>query len=508
MGITSVSYMAFVAGVLLIYYLLPIRFRWIALLTGSIAYMLLAGDMILILYPILSVLIAWICTGRMNSENESAKKLLLGISLAGCLGVLIALKYLNLGIYTYNAVFGRILTGFKPATVLHFPVPVGVSFYTMSLLGYIFDVYYGICKSEKNYFRLLLFTTYFPLMISGPIVRYEYMNSRFTSIGKFDYKNFTYGIQRIIWGFFKVLVISERLAVAVGTVYDDYESYSGVMIVLATISFSFQLYTNFSGSMDIVIGISEAMGIELPENFRQPFFSETIQEFWQRWHITLGAWLKDYILYPVLRTEAFRKLQNKLKDKMNKKKAKQLTTFAAMAILWFAVGLWHGGSWKYIWGTGLLQCVYIIISELCSPFFKGFYEKHGIRADAVIFRYLRKLRTFLLISVGFMFFNANSLSDGFGMLGRIVTDFGAKTLTDGSVMNLGLEMKDWCITIVSLLILWGCSILQTKESLRDRLAKKHILIRWAVLYMLLFYVIIFGRYGPGFSAAEFIYQGF
>lgn len=196
--------------------------------------------------------------------------------------------------------------------------PLGISFYTLSLLGYLFDVYYEIGKPQKNFLKFALFGFYFPVIISGPILRYRDVEQELYAPHKFDYHKFTYGLQRMLWGFFKKLVIAERLAVVVNTIYGDTDTYRGFYIAIAAIGFAFQLYADFSGGMDIVIGLSEALGIPLAENFDRPFFSKSIQEFWRRWHITLGAWLKDYLFYPLLRSKAFTKLQTDCKRSSGK----------------------------------------------------------------------------------------------------------------------------------------------------------------------------------------------
>lgn len=516
MGITSLTYIAFFMVVLLVYYCTPGKMRWMMLLVGSVVYSVLAADYILIIYPVVSVFVAWICTNQMEQirlktgDNSEAKQIVakkckrhLIVALLVNIGILASLKYLNLGIYTFNAIKSVFTENAILANPIHWMAPVGISFYTMSILGYIFDVYYEIGKAEKNYFRLLLFGLYFPLLISGPIIRYKDMEHKLFSVNKIEYDNLTYGATRIVWGFFKSLVISERLALCVTQVFGEYRNYSGIYIVLGMSCFTLQLYTNFSGSMDIIMGVSQMLGIELPENFRQPFFSETIQEFWQRWHITLGLWLKDYVLYPVLRTDTFMALPKKLKDKYGKKKAKQYTTFLALIILWFISGLWHGGAWKYIFGTGLLQCLYIIISEISSPYFETINEKWHIDSKNAIVRIFRKIRTFLLITVGFTFFNASSLRTGFKMLGQIF-----ETKSQLGVESLGLEAKDWIVLVVSLIILWSVSMLQKNGSVRTKIFGLNIVIRWVVLIALIMTVVLVGNYGPGYSAAEFIYQGF
>lgn len=516
MGITSIYYMAFALAVALVYYILPKQIRWCALLVAGAIYMAIMGAPWLMLYPICSITVAWVCTRQMDKvrriDKEKSVKVCKGWlwgAVAINLGILIILKYLNIGVYTYNAIAMRIDADAKLLEVLKFAVPVGVSFYTMSILGYIFDVYYEISEAETNLAKLMMFGTYFPLLISGPIVRYKDVKSELFGCHNLSYKNITYGAQRILWGFFKVLVVSEKLAIVVSKLFGEYEDFGAGYIWLAMWLFAFQLYANFSGSMDIILGISEIFGIKMPENFRQPFFSETIQEFWQRWHITLGAWLKDYILYPILRSKFFMNMPNKLKDRIGKKKAKQYTTFLAMGILWFSVGLWHGGSWKYIWGTGLLQCLYIIISELCTPHWKKVKEKLHIDEKAGWFKLFRKIRTFVLISIGLMFFNADSLSTGFKMLFRAFGRGGSTAHYNGDLFGLGLEKIDWMVVIIALVVMLIVSIINEKKGdIRDVIAKRNIIVRWSIFYAMIFFVMIFGNYGPGYDAAQFIYQAF
>ena len=510
MGITSLSFLIFLLLVIAGYYILPSKIRWVLLLIASVVYIGLSANVILLLYPVITIGVTWFCANKIETIRETADtddgqkkcKVFLVMAVVFDVAVLFVLKYANMGIYTFNAVAGRVMSGVECLEPLHFLVPLGLSFYTLSIVGYMFDVYYGVGKAEKNYLKLLLFGTYFPLLISGPIIRYKETGLLLIKEHKLDYKNLTYGAQRILWGFFKVLIISERLAIVVNTIFADPDTYYGVYVVIAAFGFTLQLYANFSGSMDIVLGISQMLGIELPENFRQPFFSETIQEFWQRWHITLGAWLRDYIMYPVLRTNTFSKLKDRLKTKYGKKKANHITTYIAMLLLWFIAGLWHGGAWKYVWGVGLLQGIYIIVGEIIK---NSRNNKESGEKVVLCRSVLRRLRTFVLISVAFVFFRADSLTKGFVFLGGL---FKRWSLITGEAGKLGLDVVDWIILLVSLLVLLGVSILQQKENITERLARINIVLRWCVLFAGIFAVIILGNYGPGYDAAEFIYQGF
>ena len=261
-------------------------------------------------------------------------------------------------------------------------------------------------------------------------------------------------------------------------------------------------------AMDIVLGISQTLGIILPENFQTPFFSENISEYWRRWHITLGVWMKEYVFYPLLRCKYFSCIMKKNKDKFGKKRGKQFTTFLAMLILWFTVGLWHGGEWKYIIGSGLLHWAYIVLGELTKPFFSEVMKKVHMNEQGKLVRVLRVIRTFFLVCIGFVFFRATDVPTAWMMLKKGIHLGNILQVLSGGIFTLGLDWIESTIALVSLLILLLVSGLQQKGSVRDRIARKPIIIRWSIWFALIFYVILLGCYGPGYSAAEFIYQGF
>lgn len=508
MSFTSFYFLCFYACVLIIYYLIPAKLQWIFLLLSSVAYYLLSGNGVLILYPAAACLVAYagICAmGR--TVDVKKRRLALGFVVLLLIGCLFVLKYVNFGINTINGIagvlgFGDIIAGFR------FMIPLGISFYTFSVLGYVIDVYNQIAEPQKNFFKMALYGMYFPVILSGPILRYREEGEQFFQPHPFDYKQVTFGLQRMLWGFFKTLVISERMNLIVNTVYDNYADYNGIYIWLATICYAFQLYTNFSGGMDIALGISQTFGIKLSENFETPYFAKTISEYWRRWHITLGVWMKEYVFYPLLRTQAFSKLGKKCREKFGKRRGKQFTTFIAMFILWFTVGIWHGGDWKFVIGSGLLHWFYIVMGELLNPVYGNIMKKCHIKGDSRLVNMWRIVRTFLLVNIGFVFFRADSAVAACHMLAGALHIGNAGILFDGSLFSLGLDFIEFTIAVVSLLVLLTVSVLQQKEGVRERIARKNIVVRWIIWYALLFYVILLGYYGPGYSAAEFIYQGF
>lgn len=511
MAITSFYFLCFFAVLLLIYYSIPRKFQWGFLLLCSVAYCLSAGQWALILYPIASVGVCHTGTGLLSRTPAGEEKKRRGILLVTILvniGILFVLKYVNFLINTVDGVVYLLGGPEDVISAVDFLVPLGVSFYTFSLLGYVIDVYYGLAVHQENGLKLALYGLYFPNLISGPILKYREHAEQFFAPHAFDYRQVTRGLQRMAWGFFKKLVISERLGVLVNTVYGDYEGYPGAYIWVATACYAFQLYTDFSGCMDIVLGLSESLGITLPENFQTPFFSKSVAEYWRRWHITLGVWMKDYVFYPLLRSKLFTDLNQTFRKKFGKKRGKQYATFAAMFVLWLTVGIWHGGDWKFVIGSGLLHWFYIVTEELLAPSCARMMEGLHINAEGRFVAGVRILRTFFLVCIGDLFFRAASVGDAFSMLREAVGEWNPQVFWDGGLLQLGLDGIELGVALLSLLLLWTVSLAGRKGSVRDWIGKRPLPLRWMIWYALLFAVILLGYYGPGYSAAEFIYQGF
>ena len=493
MSITSFFFLCFFAAVLVIYYVIPKKAQWGFLLLVSLAYFMTSVEVqdyegwYLILYPMAAVAAVYIAALVIDrAKEQKIKRAALICAVIFCVGLLCALKFMNLGLLA----------------------PMGISFYTLTLLGYLFDVYYEIGSVQKNYGKLLLFGIYVPNMISGPIVKYKEMEGQMFEGHSLDYRRVTFGMQRMIWGFFEKLVIAERVAVIANEIFNNYQNYEGFIIWVGAAAFTFQLYADFAGCMDIVLGISECFGILLPENFNAPFMARNISEYWRRWHMTLGTWLREYLFYPLLRTKLFMTLPKKLKDKVGKKRAKQITTFLAMLILWFTIGYWHGGTWNYIVGSGLLHWFYIVSGELMEPLFVKWRAFFKINVNGKGFILFQRLRTFVLVMIGLVFFRSATVGDGLRMIGRGLSAFNPQVFVNGTVFGLGLDWIEVTIAIVSLVLMGWVSYLRQSGPVRERLEKMPMAVRWAILYALLFYVILLGQYGPGYSAAEFIYQNF
>lgn len=511
MSITSLSFLIFFGISLGIYYLVPKKFQWMALLVFSLIFFHLSCADYTIIYVAASVLAANFC-GRGISKsieegNSRRARIFLGIGLGVNILILAVLKYSDF--FISNANIAVKLLGGSPLPRLDLLAPIGISFYTMQVMGYLLDTYWGICPAEPNIFKTALFVGYYPQLTSGPIARFAEVREELFSPHQFDSRQIVFGMQRMLWGIFKKLVISARIAVIVDTIYADTLTYDGFYIWVAAALFMFQLYTDFSGCMDIILGASECYGIKLPENFRTPFFSRSVQEYWQRWHITLGAWMRDYVLYPVLRSKAWKNFTKRVKNRFGKRAARQIPTVLGMLIVWILIGLWHGGGWKYIIGEGMWFWACITLAQLLEPVFKKITGKLKINTDCFSFRLFQSLRVFVLVAVGNIFFRLGSFKEALMTIKRGIFPNNPEIFFDRSLFNLGLDVPNFWVMIIGLLILLLISAIQEKcGSVREQIAKQNLVFRWTLWCGLIFGILIFGMYGPGYAAADFIYRGF
>ncbi|MBQ7563117.1 MAG: MBOAT family protein [Lachnospiraceae bacterium] len=438
---------------------------------------------------------------------------------------LVVFKYAGFFLRLFNGILKIFSTGMSDDRIsslvapLELLSPPRISYFILIIIGYITDVHWERIKPLKNPCRFALLASYFPLMTSGPIVEYDQVGTSLFNEEKnhFSYDRTIRGLMRILWGLFKKLVISERFAVIVNTIYSFYETYPGFYILVGASCFAIQLYTDFSGLMDIVLGISETLGIILPENFRTPFYSLSLAEFWRRWHITLGGWLKDYVFYAVQRTRLFTGLRKFCKKKLGRgyEKKYNIPQFLGLLISWFLIGLWHGGGLNYIFGVGLYMGIIIILSELFSPFLQKLVSWLHIRTDCFSYRLFQRIRTFFIFIFGLSFFRASSLTDGFKMWKSAFSLFNPWIFFDRSLYELGLTESEIFIALFSLLLLFIVSYFQHREEtaesglcVRDLIMKQNVVFRFLLFWCLSIATFLWGYYGTSFNAADFIYGRF
>ena len=508
MSLISMEFLIFVGIAVIGYYLIPKRFQWIWLLIFSYIYYASSG--IKILFFLLYTTITTYGTGRLldrvnhkelpRNEAKSRKRRIL----IGCLllnfGMLAVLKYTNFAIENVNAIFHAGISFQKLI------LPLGISFYTFQSMGYIIDVYWGKYEAEKNPFRFALFVSFFPQLLQGPIGRFDRLARQLYEQHSFDLLKAQYALQLMLWGFFKKLVLADRAAVVVNQVFQNYTQYSGVTNIVDVLMYSIQLYMDFSGGMDVVMGVAALFGVELDQNFKRPYFATSITDFWHRWHITLGTWMKDYIFYPVSLSKWMGKFGKWSKKAFGKKTGRVVPICVANIIVFLVVGIWHGAAWKYI-AYGLYNGLIIAISSLLAPLYRKGFEKFHINPKSGAWHVVQILRTFLLVNISWYFDMAVSLSAAFAMMKSTVTGFSLATLTDGSLMMLGLDKLDYMILAMGCLVVFLISFLKERGiQIRESLGRKPLVIRWAVYGMLVFGIPMFGYVMTttgGFISAQF-----
>lgn len=494
MSLISMEFLMCVTVAVIGYYLIPRKYQWLWLLVFSYIYYASSGIRILsfLVFTTFTTYGAAMLMERISGENiekkeaKRKKKKILVLCLFLNFGMLAVLKYTNFVIENVNALFH---TGISFQKLL---LPLGISFYTFQSMGYILDVYWGKCKAEKSLLRFALFVSFFPQLLQGPIGRYNRLAEQLYKEHSFDLQKTQYALQLILWGFFKKLVLADRAAAVVNQVFQNYTQYSGITNIVAVLMYSIQLYMDFSGGMDVVIGVAELFGIELDQNFKRPYFAISITDFWHRWHITLGTWMKDYVFYPVSLSGWMGRFGKWTKKIFGKKTGRVLPICVANIIVFLVVGIWHGAAWKYI-VYGLYNGMIIAVSTLLAPVYKMGFEKMHIDPKSKAWHVIRIIRTFILVNISWYFDMAVSLSAAFAMMKSTVTGFSMATLTDGTLLALGLDGLDYMILAAGCLVVFIISFFQERGiKIREGLGRKPLVIRWAVYGMLVFGIPMFG----------------
>lgn len=513
---------------LILYQLCPRRFRYLTLLLMSLFYMKLFTRAKIMLFTFAATLIIYGCglliahlkkIGKdrlkgldkdekklVKAKNKRREKAVCACGILLVLSILLYLKYYNFFAENVNGISGRELLRMKDLIM-----PLGISFYTLSAIGYLADVYWEKVEAQKNPLKLLLFIMFFPTIMEGPIMPYTDVHEEMFAGKPLNTDNLAQGYIRIFWGLFKKIVIADRLYLIVKELFTAYENYSGAYIAAAAIIYTTQLYMEFSGCIDIVIGSAKLFNITLPENFRQPFLAKDASEFWRRWHMSLGVWFKNYIFYPVSMSKPAKKL-NKRAGKQASAASKHLThvLVSAMALLpvWLSNGLWHGARWTYIC-YGIYYFVIILLEVSLEPLRAKAVAGLHITDETVWYKWVRRAKTWLIIFTGELFFRADSLKQGFAMYRSMFGKFSIPELFRGSFMSMGLDIYDWAAVALGLITVAVVGYFREKHTdLSDFVAKRRLPLRWAVYIGLILAVIMLGAYGPGHEEVDMIYAGF
>ncbi len=503
MSLTSLYFFVFLILLFILYYCFQ-SFQQFILLAGSVAfyYAVSPNTYWKITAMLMYILIITYIGGRIIDTQAGRKKKIvfaLAVFLLGAL--LVVTKYL----YNVLELMHHFLSFSSDFSFLRVGSIVGISYFLLSAIGYLADVYMEICKSEKNIVRMSLFIFYFPQVISGPITRFTDMRRQFISQHKLNYDVVSHGVRRMIWGYLKKLVISERFAVIVNAVYQDYSSYSAIGILGATLCYAIQIYTDFSGCMDIVLGASELFGINLPENFRTPYMSQSYQEFYQRWHITLGNWMRDYVMYPVQKSRFIQKIGDKSRKVFGKKRGMMVSFYLAMFILWVFIGVWHGGTALYFMVSTLIPFVFLVISDFLQSQFKKLNMILKVDTDKQSFIWFRRARTWLVLCAIFLFLSAGSVHGGINVLRHMVNNPISFTTFEEAIANIGLNSKDVAIMLLGLIILLLSDIAEDMgTSLQEIMNRQNTAIRIFLILVEISSILFYGELGQ----SEFIYFKF
>lgn len=524
MSFLSMNFLLFLAAAALGYYLIPGRLQWVWLLLFSYLFYLASGTWaaVFILTTTLTTFLGGLCLERadlrlalilrsienpiprqkkiLKERYRKYKKWITAAVLLINFGILAVLKYRNFAVENISRMFGAPYT---PGNLL---LPLGISFYTFQSMGYLIDVYRGKYPPDHNPFRFALFVSFFPQILQGPIGRYDRLSDQLFGQRTFCLSRIESGLQLMLWGYFKKIVIADRAAVIVNQVFGNYESYGGIVVITAVLFYSIQLYGDFSGGMDVVMGAAECFGISLDANFKRPYFARSISDFWHRWHITLGTWMKDYVFYPFSLSKGMNKFGKYCKNHCGKHIGRVLPVCIANLLVFFLVGVWHGPAWKYI-VYGLYNGVIIAASNLFAPCYQKAAKSLRVPAESRAWMVVQILRTFILVNISWYFDMAPSLGAALTMMKNTVSGFSLSALTDGSLLDLGLNKKDYVALALSCGVLFAVSFFQENHmEIRKTLARQPLAARWSVYLLLLFAIPLLGQInltGGGFIYAQF-----
>lgn len=530
MSFTSYEFILAVAVIFVIYYIIPKRFQWMFLLGAS--YLLyFSADPFYLLFISITTLVTYLAARKISSlsqektaylkENkatldreakkaykESVKKkqrMFLWLALLVDLGLLIGIKYTNFLIENINGIITSV-ANMEPISYLDIIMPLGISFYTFQTVGYLVDVYNEKYEAQNNYGKFALFVGFFPQLSQGPISRYNDLSETLYAEHKFDRKVVAFGLQRILWGYFKKLVIADRVVIGLKTLLAAPEDYPGVYFFVAMMFYAIQLYADFTGGIDITIGIAETMGIKVKENFMRPYFSKNIKEYWNRWHMSMGSWFTDYIFYPISVSGFMLKLSKKARAVLGENLGKRVPVYLATILVWFTTGIWHGASWNFIvWG--LANCVVILISQELSPLYVKFHNRFDVEGK-LWYKAFCVIRTILLMSALRMFDCYRDVTVTIKMFFSMFTTWNISALWNGSMLELGLNVTDYLIILFGVVLIFVVSMLQRKKQVRERILTLPYPARAAIWMTLFVVVLLAGAYGQGYDESAFIYNQF
>lgn len=480
----SFHFLVFFIIVTCLYFNIPYNKRWLLLLISS-CYFYMAFIPIYILILGFTIVIDYFAGLLIEGAEGIRRKLFLIFSLIANIGVLAIFKYYNF----LNHNFSFLLHGFgltNPIPYLSILLPIGLSFHTFQAMSYTIEVYRGHQKAERHFGIYSLYVMFYPQLVAGPIERPQNLLHQFKDKFDFDYERVTSGLRLMAWGLFKKVVIADRLAIVVDMVYNNPSHYNSLSLIIATVFFSFQIFCDFSGYSDMAIGAARIMGFKLMKNFDKPYQSNSINEFWKNWHISLSSWFRDYLYIS-----------------LGGNRVTIPRWYLNLFIVFLISGLWHGANWTFIiWGA--LHGFYLVFGLIT----KDYREKFNKVVLLNKIPFLPALTTFALVTFAWIFFRANNLNTAFYIAKNIFTDLPDiwhKLLSQQPIMEyFGLSKKDIMISIFLILFLEAVHYLQQRKRITGIILNSSTPIRWSIYFVFVFIIVIYGV----FNQSSFIYFQF
>lgn len=492
----SLQFVIFFPIVVLIYFFIPKRMRYIWLLAASYFFYMCWNPkyVLLLLFSTGISYAAGLLLERWR-DRPKQKKAVVAVGAVLNFSILFLFKYLDFVWQSAGAVLEKFHFSL-PENTLVLLLPVGISFYIFQVVGYIVDVYRGTIEAERNFARYALFISFFPQLVAGPIERSKNLLPQIRELEKlklWDSERIQKGALVMVYGYILKMVLADRAALYVDTVFsvENFGVYQGIPVFVAAALFAVQIYCDFAGYTYIAIGAAQIMGIRLMNNFNAPYFAVSFKDFWDRWHISLSTWFRDYLYFP---------LGGSRKGRVRK--------YLNILLVFCVSGLWHGAAWHYvIWGC--LHGICRVIGELTAGFRNNVWQRLKVNTEVFSFRLWRRLFMFTAVSIIWIFFRVEAVSQAFLLIKNMLAVWNPWVLFDGSLFSIGLDSKDWNILIVALVLLLSVDRYRVRQkSLPEAFVQQNLVFRWLVIFAGIFAVLIFGVYGADYNAVQFIYFQF
>lgn len=473
----SLSFAFFLPIVFILYWAIPHKMRWLLLLAASY-YFYMSWNIKYIILILFTTVVSYIAARLLeNDYNIIHRKIVLSITLVSCIGILFFFKYFNFFSESLSNILGHFSIQLHPVT-LKILLPVGISFYTFQTLSYVIDVYKGKVKPEHHFGIYAAFISFFPQLVAGPIERTDNLLPQIKEVHYFDNEQAMQGVKLMVWGYFKKMVIADAVAPYVDLVFENPSTYYGFDYMIAIFFFTMQIYCDFSGYSDIAIGTAKLFGINLMTNFKSPYFSASIKEFWSRWHISLSSWFRDYVYIP-----------------LGGNRCSKVRHAANLLITFLASGLWHGANWTFVvWGGihGLAQIVENLLKN-----YLGIFRKNKLG------KWIATLIVFAFCNIAWVFFRANTLGESCYIIQHLFE--GIDCPLNYFRNNLGISVLNFIGMGMMILILALYDYIDARENAIQKLSEKNFAVRWSVYIIIGLIVVFLSQKG---EVAEFVYFQF